>query len=447
MMSTVCCRSVLFAISMIAVVTSIPASTLRAENWAHWRGPSFNGSTSETGLPEAWSQTENIAWSVDLPGSSAATPIVYGDTVFVSSVDAAKDTLLALAFDRKTGDKLWEHVIAEGTQRDTRSNYASPSPATDGKHVYFFYGNGDLVAFTMKGEQAWKRDLQEDFGPFAFQWTFSTSPTLWNGKLYMQVLQRDVPVEGKGRSGGKIESYLLALDPATGKTLWRHVRPSEANAESLEAFSTPIPFEHDGRTEILITGGDVITGHNPETGEELWRWGTWNPERIGHWRLVPSPVAGGGVVLACAPKQNPIYAVKLGGEGTLDDSALAWISKDTEELSTDVPTPAFYEGDFFVLSDVRKTLVRSDPATGQVEWTVRTPGRVKYEASPLVADGKIYIVNFDGLVTVLNAADGTILHEIPMDAPQDGEMVRSSVAASQGQLFIRTTRKLYCVGK
>jgi outer membrane protein assembly factor BamB len=432
---------------MIATVVSMSASLLHAENWAHWRGPNFNGSTSETGFPESWSQTDNIAWSVDLPGSSAATPIVYGDTVFVSSVDATKNTLLALAFDRKTGKKLWERVIAEGTSQDTRSNYASPSPTTDGKHVYFFYGNGDLVAFTMQGEEAWKRDLQEDFGPFAFQWTFSTSPTLWNNKLYMQVLQRDVPVEGKGRAGGKIESYLLALDLATGKTIWRHVRPSEANAESLEAFSTPIPFEHDGRTELLITGGDVITGHNPETGEELWRWGTWNPERIGHWRLVPSPVAGGGVVLACAPKQNPIYAVKLGGEGTLDDSALAWISKDTEELSTDVPTPAFDDGDFFVLSDVRKTLVRSDPATGKVEWSVKTPGRVKYEASPLVADGKVYIVNFDGLVTVLKATDGTILNEIPMDAPQDGEMVRSSIAASQGQLFIRTTRKLYCVGK
>jgi outer membrane protein assembly factor BamB len=432
---------------MIATVVSMSASLLHAENWAHWRGPNFNGSTSETGFPESWSQTDNIAWSVDLPGSSAATPIVYGDTVFVSSVDATKNTLLALAFDRKTGKKLWERVVAEGTSQDTRSNYASPSPTTDGKHVYFFYGNGDLVAFTMQGEEAWKRDLQEDFGPFAFQWTFSTSPTLWNNKLYMQVLQRDVPVEGKGRAGGKIESYLLALDLATGKTIWRHVRPSEANAESLEAFSTPIPFEHDGRTELLITGGDVITGHNPETGEELWRWGTWNPERIGHWRLVPSPVAGGGVVLACAPKQNPIYAVKLGGEGTLDDSALAWISKDTEELSTDVPTPAFDDGDFFVLSDVRKTLVRSDPATGKVEWSVKTPGRVKYEASPLVADGKVYIVNFDGLVTVLKATDGTILNEIPMDAPQDGEMVRSSIAASQGQLFIRTTRKLYCVGK
>ena len=110
------------------------------------------------------------------------------------------------------------------------------------------------------------------------------------GLCYIQVLQRNVPVQGRG--GDHNESYLLALDPKTGKELWKHIRPSDAVAESLEAFSTPMPYTHPGRAELLITGGDCISGHNPDTGEELWRWGTWNPQKIGHWRLVPSPVAG-----------------------------------------------------------------------------------------------------------------------------------------------------------
>jgi outer membrane protein assembly factor BamB len=141
--------------------------------------------------------------------------------------------------------------------------------------------------------------------------------------LYVQVLQRDEPVHGRGKTDGPIDSYLLALDLGTGKEIWKQARPSDAKSESHEAYSTPIPFEHQGRKEILITGGDCITGHDAATGAELWRWGTWNPNKITHWRLVPSPVSGGGVVLACAPKGSPVFAFKAGAKGTQTDSVLA----------------------------------------------------------------------------------------------------------------------------
>jgi outer membrane protein assembly factor BamB len=255
-----------------------------------------------------------------------------------------------------------------------------------------------------------------------------------------------VPVEGRGLSGQENKSYLLAVDPETGETLWRQFRASRAVAESREAFSTPIPYSHAGRTQLLIAGGDDLTSHDPQTGEELWRWGTWNPERIPHWRLVPSPVAGDGIVLACAPKRDPIYAIRLAADGRLADPPLAWVSENDRQVSADVPTPAFYDGDFFVLSDVRKSLSRVEPQTGNVRWTIETPGRAKYEASPLAADGKIYLINFDGQVTIVRAADGQTINVISMDQPTDGEMVRSSISAAHGQLFIRTTRKLYCVG-
>lgn len=415
------------------------------EDWPQFRGPHFNGSSNEKGLPSKWSRSENVAWVANLPGAAAATPAVWGDVVFLSSTDADAKSLVALALDRKTGKTLWQHKIADGVSQDSRSNYASPSPATDGERVIFFYGSGELVAFDFAGKQLWARNLQKEYGEFAFQWTFSTSPLLHGGRLVMQVLQRNEPARGRGAKDGKSESYLLAVDPATGKDLWRVIRPSQAKAESLEAFSTPVPFEHNGRSELLVVGGDDITGHDPATGKELWRWGTWNPTRIGHWRLVPSPVAGGGVILACAPKGDPIYAVKAGLAGQLDDSALAWVSREEKSLTTDVPTPAFADGDFFVLSDVRKTLCRIDAATGKVKWTAKTPGLAKFEASPLVADGKVYLINFVGDVVVLDAAKGEILNTISMDDPAD-DAVRSSVIAAGGQLFIRVNRKLYCVG-
>ncbi|MEW6303844.1 MAG: PQQ-binding-like beta-propeller repeat protein [Verrucomicrobiota bacterium] len=426
--------------------SALLALPVSAADWPQLRGPHFNGSSTETALPTQFSKTQNIAWAVAMPGPSAATPIIHGDHVFVSSADPKTGELLAMALDRKTGKRLWEHTVSLGLKQDDKSNFASPSPATDGKLVVFFYGNGELAAFNFSGKKLWSRNLQKEYGPFAFNWTFSTSPLLYEGKLYMQVLQRDVPVNGRGLADRENESYLLALNPETGKTLWRVVRPSEAVAESREAFTTPIPFESKGRKELLVVGGDCLTGHDPATGKELWRWGTWNPTKIGHWRLVPSPVAGGGVILACAPKRDPIYAIKAGGSGTLTDSAIAWTSKSTREVTSDVPTPAFSDGDFFVLSDVAKSLSRVDPKTGSTKWMVATPNRPKYEASPTVADGKVFLMNFAGDVVIADAAKGTILNTIAMGEPGD-DTTRSSISVAHGQLFIRTNAKLYCVGK
>jgi outer membrane protein assembly factor BamB len=434
-----------FAFSLICLWL-VPAA-VNAENWPNWRGPHYNGSTTQQDLPVRFSRTENIAWSVDLPGAAAATPIVWEDRVFLAGVDAERDMLLASCYSRIDGKRLWQHDVAEGSRKDYRSNFASSSPVTDGQIVVFFYGNGELVCYDLDGQQKWARNIQEDYGDFAFLWTFSSSPLLFDGKLYVQVLQRDVPVEGRGLVGQENKSYLLAIDPQTGKSLWRHFRPSQARAESLESFSTPIPLIHDDRKQVLVAGGDDLTSHDAATGEELWRWGTWNPERITHWRLVPSPVAGQGVVLACAPKRDPIYAIRLNGSGRLDDSAIAWVSEPRQSrVSSDVPTPAFYDGDFFVLSDLHRALTRVEPQSGEVKWMVETPGRAKYEASPLAADGKIYLINFDGTVVIYDADSGEPLKEISMDEPRDGEMVRASVIAADGQLLIRTTRNLYCVG-
>lgn len=432
--------------SFIASVLLLSIAGLAAD-WPQWRGPNFDGSTDETNLPTEWSRIENIAWTAKLPGPSAATPVVSGDRVFVSSTDPNAETLKALCFDRKTGELLWQHDVAKGIRQDSRSTFSSASPAADGQRVVFFFGNGDMVAYDMQGEELWSRNIQKDHGEFAFLWTFSSSPLLYGGKLYLQVLQRDVPVDGRGLSDQKNESYLLAIDPETGKDLWRHIRPSDAVQESREAFSTPIPHEYEGRKEILIAGGDALTGHDPETGKELWRWGTWNPTRISHWRHVPSPVATRGIILVCAPKGDPVYAIRAGGTGTLGNDAVVWTSEGQREIASDVPTPAAYDGDFFILKEEsRPAISRVDAETGEVKWTTGLPRTSKFEASPLAADGKLYLINFAGHVVIVDAENGDIINTIELDEPREAP-VRSSLVAAEGQLFIRLNDRLLCVGE
>lgn len=427
----------------LALTLVLAGAESRAADWPHWRGPDFSGSTTAPQLPVEFSRTNNVRWVTPLPGPSAATPIISGDRVFISSTDLQSNTLHALALERKSGRILWNHRVASGYRIDERSNLASPSPVTDGKTVFFYYGTGDLVAFDFAGKKLWARNIQQDYGDFAFNWTYSTSPTLHAGRLYIQVLQRNEPVHGRGRADA--ESYLLALDPGTGKELWRHVRPSDAVMESREAFSTPIPFRHGGQDVMLITGGDCVSGHDPKDGTELWRWGTWNPSRISHWRLVPSPVAGDGVVLAAAPKGAPIYAIKLGGRGKLDDSGIAWKSGERES-SSDVSTPAYYQGRFYVMNSDKRILTRVDPATGKADWIGELPTRIKIEASPTVADGKIYVQNFRGEVFIMAAEkEFKLLNTIPMGDPDDNDN-RASIAIADSQLFIRTGGHLYCIG-
>lgn len=422
-------------------------------DWPNWRGPQHDGSCAETGLPQKFGRAESVAWSLEMPGPGASTPVIIGDRVFLTAADEASGGLLALCVDRNTGEVRWDHDASTrykpgdaGTpiRLHDRSNYASPSAVTDGERVVFFFGNGDLVCYDLEGEEVWRRNLQEDFGDFTFQWTFSASPTLYEGLLVLPILQRDQPVNGRGKEGNP--SFLLGIDPATGKDVYRSERPSEAQKESLESYATAIPYEANGRKELLVIGGDVITGHEPGTGKELWRWGTWNE---GHreiwWRLVPSAVVGGGVALVCAPKRAPVYAVKLGGAGDLDAGALAWKSSGRPNpVSSDVPTPLYYRDSFFVLSDVRESLSRVDPASGDVEWTVKMPGKHKWRASPTGADGRIWCMNHAGLVVTVDPDDGEVLHSAQMGAP-DGDFMRSSISVAHGQVFVRTNTRLFCL--
>jgi outer membrane protein assembly factor BamB len=414
-----------------------------AENWAQWRGPFFNGSTTEPGLPNQWSKTENISWVAPLPGYSGATPIIWEDTVFVSSPNAEKELML-LCLERSTGKVRWQKVVATGNREKGRNNMASPSPVTDGKRVFILFGTGDLAAFDFSGRQLWARNLGQDYGRFAINWLYGSSPLLYRDKLFVPVLQRNpVPADYVQAQDGNAqrESYLLCLDPASGKTLWRQVRPTDAFSEAQEAYTTPIPSEGKAGAEIILVGGNYVTAHSPDSGAELWRCGGLNERRQAFWRIVPSAVAGDGMIFACGPKRDPVLAIKDGGKGVVTDTHIAWKFK---EYPSDCVTPLFYRQHLFVLDGDHQVITCLEPQTGKALWQGELGVREIFRASPTGADGKIYCLGENGTAVILDAgAEFKILATIKMGE----EPVRSSIAAAQGHLFVRTAQNLYCIGK
>ncbi|HLH57224.1 MAG TPA: PQQ-binding-like beta-propeller repeat protein [Verrucomicrobiae bacterium] len=416
-------------------------SISEAENWPQWRGPSFNGSTTEENLPSQWTRTENIAWTTPMPGYSGATPVVWGDSVFVSSPDDEK-ALWLLCLDRKTGGARWKRKVSTGDFDKGRNNTASPSPATDGNRVFILFATGDLAAFDFSGKEIWHRNLATEYGRFAVNWIYGSSPMLYRGKLYVEVLQQR-KVEYSHAQDGRPdrESYLLCLDPATGDKLWRHVRDTDAFSEAQEAYTTPLPLETGAGTEIIVVGGNYVTAHKAEDGAEIWRCGGLNDKHEPFWRIVPSPVAFDGIVFACGPKRDPVLAIKDGGQGLVTTTHTLWKFSD---FPSDCCTPLVYRDRLFVLDGDRQVLTCLQPRTGQKIWQGNLGIHEIFRASPTGADGKIYCISESGTAVVLSAGEEfKVLATIPMgESP-----VRASIAVAGGGLFIRTAKNLYCVEK
>jgi outer membrane protein assembly factor BamB len=430
-------------ILLILLFLFFGTSSLFAENWAQWRGPYFNGSTSETNLPSQWSKTDNVLWVRELPGYSGATPVVWEDSVFVSSPDADTNLLL-LCLDRKTGQVRWERKVGGGNFEKGRNNCASPSPLTDGRRVFVTFATGDLAAFDFSGKELWHRNLAADYGRFAIMWIYGSSPIFYRDKLYVQVLQHGkVPAEYSHAQDGRLErdSFLLCLDPATGKNLWRHVRSTDAISEAQEAYTTPVPSETARGSEIIVAGGNYVTAHDADNGTELWRCAGLNLRGERFWRVVPSPVMADGFAIACGPKRDPVLAIKDGGHGLVTETHLAW---KFAEFPSDCVTPLFYNKRLFVLDGDRQVMTCLQPQTGQKIWQGNLGVHEIFRGSPTGADGKIYCIGEGGTAVVLAAGDEfKVLATIPMgESP-----VRSSIAAAEGGLFIRTARNLYCIGK
>ena len=428
------------AISMFTLTVLALTAPASAENWPQWRGPFFNGSTTERDLPTTFSRTENVLWT--MPGPSGSTPIVWGDRVFVSSPDAKTQKLLAISLDARTGKVLWQKETGEDRRCNQQNNMASPSPITDGKTAWFYYGTGQIFAFDMDGNALWSRDLTKSHGPNPLMFGYSSSPLLFDGRLYIQVIRnKKLNRYGQGPEGAG-ESYLLALDPATGKDLWKVERPTDARDEGQEAYSSPIPFTEGGRREVLVCGGDYLTGHDPATGKELWRWAGYNPTHINHWRIIPSPLVADGLVFVAGPKHSKLFAVQPEGSGDLAEKNVAWTF---DRQFPDAASLLAYQGRLFALDDDGKVMTSLVPKTGEKKWQLPLGGDHVFRASPLGADGKVYCMNEVGEVFVLAAGDEPkLLHRTVLGS---GPVCRSTIVAAGGRLYVRTTDTLYAFGQ
>jgi outer membrane protein assembly factor BamB len=418
-------------------------SPARAEDWPQWRGPHFDGSSTEKNLPDTL-DPKAATWATTLPGSSSGTPVVSGDKIFLPALDRQTKKLLAVCCNRSDGKIAWSKEVALGLETNQRNDLASPSPIADGQKVIFYFGTGDVAAFDYAGNPIWSFSVTKQFGKFNMNWIYSASPLLFQGKLYVPVLHRDVPVTHRGEApaagDGKVaESYLLALDPATGSVLWRVVRPTDAIQESREAYTTPIPMQVDGKWQIIVMGGDHVTGHDAETGKELWRSPTYDRAKRPDFRTVTSAVTGAGLVFGSGPKDAVLFAIKP-GQG---DVPWAWESKT---FKTDVEVPLFYQDKLFVLNgDGRQKYVAClDPATGDAKWQTPIDSKPVFRASPTGADGKIYCMNESAEVWVFNAADGKQLSHTSLGTESP---TRSSIVVADGQVLVRTSDKLYAFKK
>jgi outer membrane protein assembly factor BamB len=400
--------------------------TAAAANWPQWRGPSLDGVSGETGLPVKWSTEENVTWKIALPGRSGATPIIWDDHIFLNVADG--DDLQIWDLDRATGAVRWKQKIAGGNFKINKQNMSSPSPVTDGKTVWVMTGTGIFKAYDFAGKELWTRDIQTDYGKFGLNWGYASSPLLWNGSLYVQVLH-----------GMKTDdpSYILRIDPKTGKTIVKVERPTDAIVESPDSYTTPAVWTSGNKTEIIITGGDVVTGHDPATLKELWRANVLNPQNNPMNRIIASPVVKDGLIYA-PTRVRPLTALRPGGSGDVTKSHVVWQNPN----GPDVPSPVT-DGKYLYVTNDRGILWCLDAKTGQEIYGGKRIKSAIYSSSPVLADGKLYITNEDGLVTVVKAGpEFEILAENDMK-----DYTLSSPAVSDGQLFIRTAGYLYCIGK
>ena len=413
------------ATTLVAAGLLLASSTTLAggDDWPNWRGPNRDGVSAEA-VPVYWDADTNVAWRLEMPEWSGSTPVVWGERIFLNVADGENLELWCLDREARL---LWKRFLSAGNHRERKQNMSSPSPVTDGTHVWVMTGTGFLRAFDFNGQEIWMQSLQANYGPFGLNWGYASSPLFHEGALYVQVLhgmRTDDP------------SYVLRIDAETGETVWRIERPTKAISESPDSYTTPTLVTHEGGTEIIVTGGDSVTGHDPLTGHELWRADGLNPTRNRMYRLVASPLVTADIVIA-PTRVRPLLALRAGGRGDVLDSHVLWRADD----GPDVPTPVT-DGDYLYIVNDQGIVFVHDVRTGELVYGRQRLQPGTYSASPVIADGKIYVTNEAGLTSVFRAGPQfELLSENPLD-----DYVLSSPAISDGQIFIRTAQYLYAIG-
>jgi outer membrane protein assembly factor BamB len=423
-------------------------------SWPSFRGPQASGVADGQQLPDTWSGKtgENIVWRTPVPGLAHSSPIVWGDRVFVTSAissrpnatfkpglygdgDASDDRSahrwMLYAIDKRTGKIAWERVAAEGEPRNKRhikSTYASASPATDGRIVVAWFGSQGVHAFDMSGKRLWSVDIgRVDMGAYDipnYEWGPASSPIIWNDLV---LLQCDT----------QADSFVLALDAATGKTVWKTER------DELPSWGSPTVVDTAGGPELVTNASKFVRGYDPRSGKELWRLG--GSSKI----TAPTPISADGLIVVASGRapERPIFAVRHGARGdlTLPDgmsssSAIAWSYTGRGSY---MPTPLIYDGIVYVLGN-NGVFVAYELKSGAEIYRQRLPHLGSgFSASPVAADGRIYISNEDGEILVVAA--GREFRHIATN--QMGELLMATPALSDRMMFVRSSSSLFAIGR
>jgi len=409
-----------------------------ADEWPGFRGAAGTGVSSEKGLPVAWSAEKNIAWKVDLPGRGNSSPAITAKRVYVTTRHD-DGTLAVRALDKATGGALWNlpvgrgQLVAPGPKSlyAHRHNAATPTPSADGKMVFAYFGSGLLVGLTDRGDSAkvaWTRDLAEEYGAYQMRFGMASSPRLWGDRLYIECLHK----------GGN--SYVLSLDKATGKNVWKVPRPLPSADDGPDAYSTPVILERDSDT-LIISGSDHVDAYDLATGKRLWQSSGLKIDSP-YGRVIASPAIGDGIVVQCSanPPGTPghVIAVRGGGKGDVTESHRLW---RYTPYTSDASTPICYRGKLFMARDDGIAAIL-DLKTGKELWRDRL-GKVTVRSSLVAGDGKVWVLSRDGVCWVLDAEQpGKILatNELP------GKFY-STPAISDGRIYLRAYDRLWAIGK
>lgn len=409
------------------------SSFAQAENWPNWRGPKNDGISSETGLPTVWDSEKNVAWKLKLPGSGGATPVVWGDRVFVTAVVGDDLTLICVGTDGKIQ---WQQVVSKGNKdvRGDEGNSAANSPSTDGKHVWAMFANGTVACFTVEGKKAWSLDLEDRYGTFEIAFGLTSTPVLDDGRLYLQL------IHGK-RNPEPSRGLVVCLDAATGDEIWQQLRATDGIEENKHSYASPMMYDHNGLKYLVTHGADYVIGHDLKTGKEIWRCGDLNVKAKYDktLRFVASPLCVDGMIVVPTAKRGPVRVIRPDGKGDITNA------KDihlwSHEKTPDVPSPLIHNGLVYLCMQ-DGNLFCLNQNTGEEYYFERTH-RQRHRGSPVYADGHVYLTARDGVISVVKTGK-----KFELVAQNElGEAIAASPAISNGTIYLRTFDSLWAIRK
>lgn len=436
------------------VTTPITRAVPGTGEWPSFRGREAAGVAEKQNLPDAWNPAtgENVLWRTPIPGLAHSSPIVWGDTLFVTSAissrpnatfkpglygdgdaseDASPQKWMLYAIDKKSGKIRWERIASQGEPRNKRhikSTYASASPATDGRVVVAWFGSQGIFAYDMNGGLRWSVDLgRVDMGAYdipAYEWGPASSPIIWNDLV---IVQCDT----------QADSFLIALDALTGETVWKTDR------QELPSWGTPTVVNTPAGPELITNASNFVRGYDPMTGTELWKLG--GSSKI----TAPTPIFANGLHIVSSGRapERPVFAVKPGARGDLtlakdatENAGVAWSKTGRGAY---MPTPLAYRGIVYVLAN-NGVFDAYDGVTGKEIYRQRLQlVGSGYSASPVAADGKIYLSNEDGEMVVVEA--GATFKQLATNSM--GEMLMATPALSDGVMYVRGVSTLFAIGR